>query len=229
MHQKKFQVTLTSTSGLIMHSDDVEWAGSMEQWALQPGNKAKSKAGDDRYPAWRWMGCLYKDSVSDEVIIPSDNLMTMLRDAGKKVPTGKKGGSFKAITQSGITLDDVGWPLMIPSKPGSTTYKKILGSELRHLLTEPDFNKHLAECRKAGFFLFPKRARIGQAKHLRVRPRFDVWTASGTLTVTDESISEAVLQSIFDIAGIYCGLCDWRPGAPASGQWGRFTATVKEI
>jgi len=229
MFQKTYEVTLKSRSGLILHSDNIEWSASMEEWSLEPGNKAKSKAGDDRYPAWRWMGCLYKDDITDEVIIPSDNLMTMLRDAGKKVPTGKKGGSFKAITQSGIAINETGWPLLIPKQPGSPTYKKILGSELRHLLTETDFNRHLTECRKAGFFLFPKRARIGQAKHLRVRPRFDVWTASGTLTVTDETISERVLQSIFDIGGIHCGLGDWRPGAPSSGPWGRFEATIKEV
>jgi hypothetical protein len=78
--------------------------------------------------------------------------------------------------------------------------------------------------------LFVKRARIGNAKHVRVRPRFDSWSVSGTLTVLDDSITTDVLERILTHAGAYAGVGDWRPSSPKSpGPFGRFTSTVKEV
>ena len=34
-----------------------------------------------------------------------------------------------------------------------------------------------------GFMLYVKGAKIGQSKHVRVRPRFDRWSATGTINV----------------------------------------------
>ena len=41
-----------------------------------------------------------------------------------------------------------------------------------------------------GFELFAKGAKIGQSKHIRVRPRFNAWSASGTITVFDDSMED---------------------------------------
>ena len=80
-----------------------------------------------------------------------------------------------------------------------------------------------------GFELFVKRAKIGKAKHVRVRPMFRNWEAEGTLTVLDEEASglkHANLQRILDLAGAMVGLGDWRPSSPTPGCYGRFTAQV---
>jgi hypothetical protein len=87
----------------------------------------------------------------------------------------------------------------------------------------------LKAAKDAGFELFVKRAKIGSSKHVRVRPRFDSWTARGTILVVDSTINAGVLKNLFTVGGSLIGLCDWRPGSPASGRFGQFTAEIKEI
>src|SRR5688500_18972337 len=66
-------VKIKGVTPLLMHADNIEWADSMDEWNREPGNKATSKAGDDRTPAWRWLGCLNHDS--EIVTIPSEYIM----------------------------------------------------------------------------------------------------------------------------------------------------------
>ena len=95
-------------------------------------------------------------------------------------------------------------------------------------MKENDFEEHAKIAEKLGFTLFVKRARVGTSKHVRVRPRFANWTASGTITVFDDQLKTDVLKNILTHAGFYCGLCDWRPGSPsAPGQFGRFSAELE--
>jgi hypothetical protein len=202
-----------------MHHDNISWAETMAEWSKDPANKSISVAGDDRTPAHRWIGSLYIDG--GLVAIPSDNLMTMLREGGARCPTGKGKGTFKRQTQSGLVVDQSGWAVLVEGKA-------IPYSAIEPLLREKDFAAHEVAVRKLGFTLFTKRARIGNSKHVRVRPRFDQWEASGTITVFDDTITKRVLADILTFAGRYAGLCDWRPSSPKSpGPFGTFTAEVK--
>lgn len=217
---KKYSVTLTGANPLLLHHDNIQWAGKMQEWSMDPANKAKSVAGDDRTPAHRWIGCLYLDS--GFVSIPSDNLMTMLREGGARCPTGKKGATFKRQTQSGLVVDQSAWPIVVD---GAT----IAASEVEALESEENFANHERAAAALGFALFVKRARVNQTKHIRVRPRFDRWQASGSITVFDDTITERVLGDILTFGGRYAGLGDWRPSSPKSpGPFGTFTATVEE-
>lgn len=219
-----YRVTITGTQPLLMHADDIEWADEMERWKLDKDNKKVSKAGDDRTPAHRWIGALYRNEAG-EVILPTENLMRCLMEGGAMVlvPGGRSGKTFKAQTQSGIMPRSMGWPLLVNGK--SIDAQPIIG-----LLEEKDFGVHKETVEKLGFSLFVKRARIGQSKHVRVRPRFDSWQAGGELTVTDEQITEEVLNDVFEMAGTYKGLGDWRPSSPkAPGVFGMFTASVQLV
>ena len=221
MKARKYHVTLTGESPLLMHRDNIEAGEIARAWSKDPGNKKASVAGDDRTPAWTWLGYCYHDET--QLVIDADNLMSMLRDGGKKcsAPTGK--GSMKSATQSGIMVNEIGWPLLTEGRP-------VNWPALAKLSDEEAFEKHVAAAEKAGFSLFCKRARVGTAKHVRVRPRFDKWSAAGTLTVLDDQITTQMLETILRHAGFYVGLCDWRPGSPqAPGQFGRFSVMVKEI
>lgn len=221
MKSRTYEVTLTGESPLLLHRDNIQWCEAMKRWAQDPDNKKLSVAGDDRTPAHRWIGCLYVNA--GLLVIDSDNLMTVLREGGAKCPAGRGNKTFKRETQSGIVVNEIGWPIMID---GSA----ISFSDIEPLQTEDDFEKHCETASKLGFSLFVKRARIGNAKHVRVRPRFDRWAVSGTLTVLDDSITTDVLQRILTHAGAYAGVGDWRPSSPKSpGPFGRFTATIKEI
>jgi hypothetical protein len=216
----RYNVKLTGVSGLLMHFDNIQWADDMKKWETDSENKKNSVAGDDRTPAFRWLGCLYHDSKL--IGIPSDNLMTAIREGGVKVPTGKRGGSFKKQSQSGILVDQQLWPIV--TSKGTVSWPACAA-----LLAEKDFEKHQKTALDLGFELFVRRVVIGTKKHIRVRPRFESWSIEGSVTVTDETITQSVLQRIFDCAGTYCGLCDWRPSAKmAPGPFGRFTAEVSK-
>ena len=218
---KRYAVTLTGETSLLMHHDNLMWAEAMNKWRLDPGNKKNSVAGDDRTPAWRWIGNLYVES--GRVVVPADNLMTVLREGGKKVPTGKGQQTFKALTQSGIIVDQSAWTVLVNGK-------EIPYAPIKGMIGNSDFEAHQACAQELGFELFVKRAKIGAAKHVRVRPRFDIWSVTGSLTVLDDMITTSVLENVLTFAGVYCGLGDWRPSSPKSpGPFGKFTSQVREL
>lgn len=221
MKARRYEVFIEGGTPLLMHQDSLTWNEKVATWLKDPENNRASIAGDDRYPAWRWMGYLYREG--GQIIIPSDNLMTVLREGGAKCPTGKKGGTYKKQTQSGLVVDQSAWPLLINGKPVNDKF-------VNDLLLEPDFSVHEELALSLGFELFIKRAKIGRAKHVRVRPRFDKWSCGGTITVLDEMITTETLERILEHAGFYSGLCDWRPSSPMSpGPFGKFSAKVKQI
>lgn len=220
---KQYRIKLFGSTPLIMHRDNLAFAEKISAWRLKPENKALSKKADDRTPPWTWIGYLYHDGRN--VGIDSDNIMTLLREGGAKIQTGKGKETFKKQTQSGLMLDCQQFSLFVNEK--ELDVKKI-----NDLIGELDFNEHLMFAENHGFELFVKRAKVNQSKHVRVRPMFRDWMATGKLTVLDEEVSGItgdVLRSILRQAGAVCGLCDWRPSSPSSGVFGRFTSEVEEI
>lgn len=220
MYQKTYEITLTGATDLILHRDNIEFGAKTKAWQKDPGNKKISAAGDDRTPSWTWLSCLYV--ANGLLVMDADNIMAMLRDGGKKTPAPTGKGSMKAQTQSGIICNEIGWPLMVAGKT-------IQSKPLLDLVSEPEFEAHEAAAEKRGFTLFVKRARVGTSKHVRVRPRFEGWSCTGTVVVVDPTITTAMLQTILTFAGSFCGLGDWRPSSPTPGPFGRFTASVKEV
>ena len=73
-----------------------------------------------------------------------------------------------------------------------------------------------------------KRAKIGQAKHIRIRPIHGAgWSISGTIAVTDDSLTPHI-ETLWELAGRHVGIGDWRPSSPSSpGPYGCFTAEVE--
>jgi hypothetical protein len=221
MKARTYQVFLTGETPLLMHNDNLAWADVMKSWEKDPANKKNSTKGDDRSPAWRWIGSLYHEF--GKIVIPADNLMTVIRNGGAMCPTGKGQKTFKSQTQSGIVVNESAWPVEVNGK--------VLSFEpIKDLMHENDFEVHQKIIEDQGFMLFVKRAKIGANKHVRVRPRFDDWSCQGTVTVFDDMITDDVLQNIFTFAGAFSGLGDWRPSAPKSpGPYGKFTVAIKKV
>ena len=90
------------------------------------------------------------------------------------------------------------------------------------LATDPLSPLPLNDQIKAGW-----NAKIGASKHIRVRPRFDHWSTTGDLVVTDDQITDSALSDIYESAGRYKGLCDWRPGSKTPGTFGMFEVDVQ--
>ena len=218
---RDYTVTLTGKMPLLMHADNIDWADEMAAWQGDPSHKKQSKAGDDRTPAYRWLGSLYHDG---KVIgLPLDNLMRAFMEGGAMVPVpgGRSGKTFKSQTQSGMLVQGGHWPLLVGGK--AIDVQPILA-----LRNEPDFAAHRQFVATKGFSLFLKRARIGQNKHVRVRPMFEQWSAVGVVQVWDDQITVAALASIVTYAGLYKGIGDWRPGTEKKpGPFGMFSAVVK--
>ncbi len=220
---RTYRIEITGTMPLLLHNDDIEWADTMEAWKNNKDNKKGSKAGDDRSPAFRWIGCLYRDD-KNRIVIPTENIMRSLMEGGASVPVpgGKSGKTFKSQSQSGILPRAYGWPILVNGREASFV-------SLEGLLKEKDFAKHKEAVGAEGFSLWMKRARIGQSKHIRVRPRFDDWSATGELAVTDDQITTDVLKDIFEMAGTYKGLGDWRPSSKTPGSFGTFRAAITQV
>lgn len=220
---RTYRVTLTGKSALIMHWDNIEGNEEIKRWRETPENKKFSVAGDDRSPPMTWLASLYSDG--EVVAIPFENLMRCMMEGGASVlvPGGKNGKTFKAQSQSGISVAEVAWPIHVAGKTVPVAAFESLKSEM-------DFSVHQSAAAAYGFYLFVKRARIGASKHVRVRPRFDRWSAVGTVNVSDKQITAAVLADILGVAGEYKGIGDWRPSSPKSpGPFGRFSATVEAL
>lgn len=218
---RQYKVKIVGTTPLLMHHDNIEWADKMADWKNDPSTKkgGKSVAGDDRSPAFRWLGSLYHDG--KHVAIPSDNLMRCLMEGGAMVPVpgGRSGKTFKSQTQSGCIVGEPYWPLSVEGH--LIDVKPLLA-----LTSEDSFDAHQKAAAESDFMLFVKRARVGPSKHIRVRPRFDRWSSEGTISVFDDQITKEILESILRLAGQYKGLGDWRPGGKTPGPWGMFEASV---
>lgn len=219
---KFYEAVLTGTTPLLMHPYNIEHEDFLKAWRKVPENKKISVAGDDRVPGFTWCGRVYHDG--KVIVMPSDNIMTMLREAGAKI-TLKGKETYKKYTQSGILLDDMSFPLLVDDKTTSV-------DPINDLMDEMDFNVHKEAVKKLGFELFVKSVVVGRARHIRVRPKFNNWSVKLTFSVIDETLShlsKEVLDEVFLRGGIMCGMGDWRPSSPGGGQHGKFTHVLKEI
>lgn len=217
---RRYAVTLTGKTPLLMHQDNIEWADFMDEWKANPDNKRTSKAGDDRTPSWRWLGSVYNDEKT--IGIPAANIMRCVMEGGAMVPVpgGKMGKTFKSQTQSGMMSEGQMWELIIGGKAAPSW------AECSALMKVPKFADHKTAVKAMGFDLLVKRAKIGQQKHIRVRPQFTSWEARGAFLVWDDQIDEKALALILEYAGQYKGLCDWRPGGRTPGPYGTFEAKI---
>ena len=214
-----YEFTLIGKTAILIHADDVEAADMLVDWRKNPANKNASVPGDDRSPAWTWQTYLYHDGT--HLTVPADNLMVALRKAGADMKLkGQK--TFKALTQTAILPEAEHFPILVGGKP-------VPLAAVQEIADDATFRQHAEAVKPLGFTLFVKRAKVGQSKHVRVRPRFDEWSIKGVLRTTSDAINEDALRQLLEIAGNEAGLCDWRPSSPKSpGSFGRFDATLKK-
>ena len=215
----RYKFTLKSISPLLMHADDVELADRLSVERKAAKNKAVSKAGDDRFPAWSWQTYCYSDG--KQIVIPSENLSACLLQAGATMK-GNKGKSLKEASQTGLAFDESMFVLLANGKP--------VPISAIEATKDATFPEQCELVKPLGFSLFIKRARVGTSKHVRVRPRFENWSISGTVETFVPELTADVLAELFRIAGFSKGLCDWRPGSPTKpGPFGRFEAELSPI
>lgn len=214
---RRFSFRLSGHQPLLLHADDIWSSDELQAWRKDPANKNQSSAGDDRSPPWTWQTYLYHDG--EQVVMPSANIMVALRTAGTQlILKGKK--TYKELTQSGLLIESEYCRFLCNGTP--------LSMDKIHEIRSKPFSDQSREAQKMGFSLFAKRAKIGQSKHIRVRPRFDNWSIEGEIVAMTNDISDETLSQIFQIAG-NCGLGDWRPACKTPGNFGMFRSELTRI
>ena len=214
---KSFQFELQGKMPLLMHADDVESADELEAWRKAPENKNRSKAGDDRSPAWTWQTYLYSDG--EHVAMPAANIMVALRTSGTQLIL-KRQKTFKELSQSGLLIETEMCDFLVGGRQISMA--EIIA------IRDQEFRDQATAAREMGFSLFVRRAAIGRSKHVRVRPRFDNWSVRGVIHVLSPDISDEILEKLFELAG-RAGLCDWRPSGKTPGPFGMFTSEISRV
>lgn len=215
---KTYTVTLTGRTPLIMHADSLIHQSRLEAWRSAPQNKDKSVRGDDRSPPWTWQTYVYTDG--ENVVMPQENLRSCLMEAGKKCPKVKGRGTLKVEAVSGVVYDEP----FLTFKVGG----KVIPMASIITIDDDDFLAHVEKTQKLGVELLVKRATVGTSKHVRVRPLFRNWSIEAGVTVVSDLIDKATLLMLFETAGRYVGIGDWRPSAKkAPGPYGQFEVQIK--
>jgi hypothetical protein len=216
-----YSFCLTGLTPILIHADDVMAGDALKEWRSARENKNISVAGDDRSPPWTWQTYLYSDG--QNLVIPQENIMACLRNAGMRITVpGKKNKTLKEVTQTGLMIDTETCNLLCGGKHipiSAITAIRDLG-----------FAEQFQAVKKLGFELKVKRAKVGTSKHVRVRAMLKSWKVTGTIMTADPIFDAKMLSEIFYIAGHYIGLLDWRPNSPKSpGPYGRFLAELTPI
>src|SRR5262245_36380158 len=220
--------TLVGDNALLLDQDNIEFAETITLWQKDPANKPLSSAGDDRSPAWTWLGKLpYEDMTPARLVgIPHAMLGPCIRDAAAMIPHPTAGGkkTLKDVSQSGILFDTTLYPLEV-HRPGSQDWDTIAYTDLYDKLrAEEDFATHKAVAATYGVKLDVRRASPQwNRKHIRVRPMFSPWRIRCQVTITDDLLSDEIVHQIFTLAGRYKGLGNWRPSLSHAGAYGTFS------
>ncbi len=219
MDERRYRIEVTGVTPLLMHADDVVWADQVKEKRdrIKKEDKGNFTAGDDRCPPETWKGYLYSDG--ERVAIPTDVVRGCWVRAGmKKTLKGKE--TFKSLVAAAVVFDDLFWEFTCRGRPVAMEPIMAIGGS---------FLEHYKAAEALGFRLHVKRAPVarGGAKHVRVRPLFEEWAASGTITVIDKQITLEVLRELAGIGGLRLGWCDWRPGAGSPGPYGKHEVVIK--
>lgn len=222
----KVEFKLTGRTPILFHRDDIASSDEVSAWRDNPANKKIKVNGDDRWPAWTWMTYLHYDAEKGVVAIPFEVISSNLSRAGRKMTAkGNRRASLKAeACTSIIGVDETIEFFEFFGPKGKVHIADI--EKMKDVLT---YKEMVDAVEELGFSLFAKRAKIGKAKHVRIRPRFSKWAVRGTIQVEGQEFDFDTLKELFRLAG-NGGLLDWRPWSPESpGIYGQFDSELKRV
>jgi hypothetical protein len=229
MPMRTVTMTLLSSTELLMDRDNISFAELLTRWQKDPANADQQVPGDDRAPAWGWLGKLHYDEASMLVGIPMGMLTACLRGAATTIPhptaSGRK--TLKEASQAGLQFTQTLFPLLVPGEDGLGWRPIRYDTLFQRLASESDFLVHEAVCRAAGFRLDVRRSKPQYNRaHIRVRPMFGPWRCVCEVRVLDEVLTDPVLLQMFQIAGSSKGMGNWRPSNGKAGSYGIFSTEV---
>lgn len=222
---KKYNVKLTGLDTMLWNRDNFRFDAEVSKWQKGPSGRDCPR-GDDRFPAWKWIGKIYHDATEKSFALCCDEVISaVLSEAGKGITmSGKK--TYKEPAKTAIEYINDYAEIKLRGKPiPFSPFKKLFTGDVT------DMDEHTEIAQKHGIDIDIRRVSMGGSKHVRCRPLIPVgWTAEFSMSVDDEIIDKNTLKQLFHIAGTRKGIGDWRPGSPKSpGKHGRFNAEIKEM
>lgn len=177
----EFQLTITGTAPLLMHSSRLSNPLDPATKALKKVTAKRTKTDDDHAEAARleWTGGLYWDTDLGPYV-PGDNVWRSLYDAAKK---SRRGPSVK---EGVIITSDVN-PL---AYGGPRDMDALWADENYRLMAS---------------------VKVTTSRVMRCRPMFRTWSTRVHGVIDPNVIDLSDLRDIADTAGQLVGLGDWRP------------------
>lgn len=179
----KARAKISGTVPLIMHNG--EMADPLGQFAeaMKEFSGKKTEADYREIARLEWLASAYIENGA--LVMPSDNIMASMRDAGKKLKKGKATLTQNVLRGVSISPDNVLLQFQGPKDPAA------LAMSRAHTLR--------------------KMARVGTARIIRTRPKFMPWSLEFVIEYNDGQLDESDIKRLLDISGAEIGLGDWRP------------------
>lgn len=208
---RKLSITIKGTADLINHNGQT--ADPRNEFAKQmraiSSKRKKTDADFDQLAKIEWFAGLYvgrtKDDAKDtaRLTIPSHVIEAALVGGAKKSKRGVQAKSGLFVTDAG-TLD-------FPGSPATALAKDELKAWLDELFDQGENTLTVG-------------VKVGQAKVMRTRPKFDGWHSTFVAEYDDAVLTFGDVQEILEDAGRLVGVGDWRP------KYGRFAvASIEEL
>lgn len=227
MPSRSTLVLLVGDNELIMDRDNITFGSQVTRWQKDPDNKDAQAPGDDRAPAWGWLGKLhYADTAEQWVGIPQDMLSACLRGAATGIPhpSAKGRKTLKEVSQAGIIFRRTLFPLLVQAADTQAWGPISFADLYLKLGHEENFDVHEAVAKTYGLRLDVRRAKPQYNRsHVRVRPMFGPWRCFVEATIVDEVLAPKVMATLWHQAGYYKGLGNWRPSVSKAGSYGTFS------
>lgn len=177
----EFQIDITGTSPLLMHSSRLANPLDPAAKALKAASSRRTKTDEDHETLARLehAGGLYLDPDVGP-FIPGENIMRTLVDGAKLTRNGMK------VTRGVFISTDIN-PLAYDG---------------------PRTVDGLWEDKR---FVHTASVKVQTARVMRTRPIFYTWATSAEGTLDESVLDFADLKAVAEQAGALCGLGDWRP------------------
>lgn len=207
----KLKVTINGAADLINHNGQT--ADPRNEFAKQmkaiSGKRKKTDADLDQLARIEWFAGLYVGRIKDDdketarLTLPGHVIEAALVGGAKKSKRGVQAKSGLFVTDAG-TLD-------FPGSPSSALPKADLQTWLDNLFEQGENTLTVG-------------VKVGQAKVMRTRPKFEDWSSSFVAEFDDAVLTLGDVKEIMDDAGRLVGVGDWRP------KYGRFTVgSVEQV
>jgi hypothetical protein len=189
---KVYRVTIEGAVPIVMHNGQTADPLNEYSKAIKAISGKRKKVDDDyeKMAALEWEAALYSDNTSEgRQIIISGHVVESC------IVGGAKRSKMGTAAKTALYVD------------GDAKFfvdgKALLVNEIKG---KPEFR-------------LATPVKVGMARVVRTRPFFKNWTAEFVLNVMDDVANEDDVRSWIRDAGLYVGLCDWRP------RYGRFKVT----